>query len=323
MAVSVALPARVRALFDERLQGVSRTDLAERADRISQAYRRGAPSHGVIASPADALSYALTRMPATYAAVRTALNRAAMHVPDLAPEIVLDLGAGPGTAALAVQEAWPGVREAVLVEPNAHLAEIAKAVVAEVGVSTRHVAVDAAETKVPDIADVVVASYVQVELPEARAAHLVAAALAAARKLVVLVEPGTVAGFARIRRAREVIADAGWHIAAPCPGSGGVPGACPLPVNDWCHFSVRLARSRDHRLVKGADAPFEDEPYSYVVATPERATPTPARILRQPIVTKGDVSLSLCVPDGLDTRSIARRDPAYKAARKADAGDVW
>ena len=37
--------------------------------------------------------------------------------------------------------------------------------------------------------------------------------------------------------------------------------------DDWCHFSQRLARSRDHMLLKDASVPFEDERYSYVVAT--------------------------------------------------------
>jgi hypothetical protein len=40
--------------------------------------------------------------------------------------------------------------------------------------------------------------------------------------------------------------------------------------NDWCHFSQRLPRSRDHMLLKDADVPFEDERYSYVVVTREK-----------------------------------------------------
>ena len=37
--------------------------------------------------------------------------------------------------------------------------------------------------------------------------------------------------------------------------------------DDWCHFSQRLPRSRDHMLLKDASVPFEDERYSYVVVT--------------------------------------------------------
>ena len=42
---------------------------------------------------------------------------------------------------------------------------------------------------------------------------------------------------------------------------------CPIDGTDWCHFSQRLPRSRDHLKVKGASVPFEDERYSYVAVT--------------------------------------------------------
>ena len=42
----------------------------------------------------------------------------------------------------------------------------------------------------------------------------------------------------------------GAHVAAPCPHDA----KCPLTPPDWCHFSQRLARSRAHKQVKGADA---------------------------------------------------------------------
>jgi ribosomal protein RSM22 (predicted rRNA methylase) len=70
------LPAELKAALDARLQGVSRNAAAERALLISQAYRDGGGS-SAIRSEADALAYALARMPATYAAVSASLN--ALH----------------------------------------------------------------------------------------------------------------------------------------------------------------------------------------------------------------------------------------------------
>ena len=82
-------------------------------------------------------------------------------------------------------------------------------------------------------------------------------------RMLVLVEPGTPQGFARIRAARAALIEAGGHVAAPCTHDN----ACPMSGDDWCHFSQRLPRSRDHMIAKGARVPFEDERYAYVVVS--------------------------------------------------------
>ncbi len=99
------LPAELRAALDAKLQGLSRNDAAERAALISRTYRDGGSS-GAIRSEADALAYALARMPATYAAVTASLNALCELRPDFAPQTLLDVGAGPGTASWAAAEAF-------------------------------------------------------------------------------------------------------------------------------------------------------------------------------------------------------------------------
>ena len=67
------LPAELKSALDARLHGLSRNDAAERSAVISKTYRDGGGS-GAIRTEADALAYALARMPATYAAVTASLN---------------------------------------------------------------------------------------------------------------------------------------------------------------------------------------------------------------------------------------------------------
>jgi hypothetical protein len=86
------LPAELKAALEARLQGVSRNEVAARAALISKTYRDGGGS-GAIASEADALAYALARMPATYATVTASLNALVGIAPDFAPKILLDIGA--------------------------------------------------------------------------------------------------------------------------------------------------------------------------------------------------------------------------------------
>ena len=150
---------------------------------------------------------------------------------------------------------------------------------------------------------------------------LVVALWAATGGVLALVEPGTPAGYGRILSARDALIAAGATILAPCPHHD----ACPLAAPDWCHFSVRLARSRDHRLAKGAAVPFEDEKFAYLVAArPQVAaqTRTP-RVLAPPHATKPAIELKLCTAAGLELRAVPRRDkPAYAKARRLGWGDA-
>src|SRR5258707_15805797 len=118
------LPAELKAALDAKLQGLSRNDVAERAALISQTYRDGGGS-SAIRSEADALAYALARMPATYAAVTASLNALREIRPDLAPASLLDVGAGPGTATWAAADAFPSLTSLALLDANSALRALA------------------------------------------------------------------------------------------------------------------------------------------------------------------------------------------------------
>src|SRR5258707_9733754 len=94
------------------------------ASLISQTYRDGGGS-SAIRSEVDALAYALTRMPATYAAVSASLNALREIRPDFAPASLLDVGAGPGTATWAATAAFPSLTSLVLLDSNSALRALA------------------------------------------------------------------------------------------------------------------------------------------------------------------------------------------------------
>ena len=166
-----------------------------------------------------------------------------------------------------------------------------------------------------------IASYALAEMSAEGQARALDALWDACEGLLALVEPGTPAGFGRILAARTALTAAGAAILAPCPHHG----PCPLAAPDWCHFSVRLPRSRDHRLAKGAEVPFEDEKFAYLLAARPGvpAGPRAARILAHPRAGKPGIELKLCGPEGLESRFVARRDKAAHAgARRLGWGDT-
>src|SRR5260370_25178947 len=126
------LPAELKAALDAKLQGFSRAGAASRAAAISKTYRDGGNS-GAIATEADALAYALARMPATYAAVTASLNALREITPHFAPKSLLDVGAGPGTATWAATEAFSSLQRLTLLDANSALRALALDLVRDSG----------------------------------------------------------------------------------------------------------------------------------------------------------------------------------------------
>ena len=305
-----AFPPALAGIITQMLQGVSRKDLVARAGKLSAAYRAGQSSTGV-ASPDDALAYLLARAPATFAATAAVFARIQQVAPDFAPVTLSDIGAGPGTAAWAAMEAWPSLTAISMLEPNASFRVLAQKLMP----TARIVAGDLGAEKAG--ADLVVAAYVLAEQPERIAGAIACDLWKGTGKMLVLIEPGTPQGFARIRAARAGLIAAGAHIAAPCTHDN----ECPMHGDDWCHFSQRLPRSRAHMMLKDASVPFEDERYSYVVATPEKIV-SGARIIKPPVERKPGIVLPLCDETGLRNPFVAGRDKeAYRAVRKLEWGD--
>lgn len=295
------------------LERVPRKELAAAAKAMSERYRQGKPSHAIV-TPLQALAYAVARMPATYAASGAVFARLAAL--NLAPLSLLDVGAGTGAAGWAAVTQWPDIQEITMLEPNPALRALARKLAEPLG-RTEFLSAGLEAPK-PN-ADLVVASYVLAELPEEQAAAVARDLWQSASTALALIEPGTPQGFARIRAARAALIEAGAHAAAPCTHDT----ACPLSGGDWCHFSQRLPRSRDHMLLKDASVPFEDERYSYVVATREKLA-SGARILAPPLESKPGLTFKLCDESGLRPQFVAVRDRhEYARVRKRGWGDLF
>jgi ribosomal protein RSM22 (predicted rRNA methylase) len=168
--------------------------------------------------------------------------------------------------------------------------------------------------------DLVTCGYVLGELAPAAGAALVDRLWALTAEMLVIVEPGTPAGWTRILAVRDRLIAAGTHLVAPCPHNA----ACPLQPPDWCHFARRVARSRLHRQAKNAEVPWEDEKFIYLAASRRPGAAEHARVIGPPKAARGRVTLKLCQPDGTAAeRLFTRREgEAYKAAKRAAWGNM-
>jgi ribosomal protein RSM22 (predicted rRNA methylase) len=135
------------------------------------------------------------------------MRKVAHRTPDFSPPTMLDAGAGPGTPSWAAVEIWPGIAEVTMLDSNPRLLAGARAP----GARAPHTAIGSAQLRAGDLAwldkagryDCVVASDALAEFAESRAGAIAAQLWAACRGGLVIIEPGTPTGFARVRTARD------------------------------------------------------------------------------------------------------------------------
>src|SRR5262249_50744869 len=180
-------------------------------------------------------------------------------------------------------ELFPGLRQATLVESDSAWLDLGRRLAA----GCSHRVVHQAEWRRCDLRtplecathDLVVISYALGELAPAAADALLDRSWQLAKEFLVVIEPGPMRGFAAMHRARSLLIAQNVNILAPCPHRD----ACPMAgTADWCHFVQRLERSTVHRQAKTASLPYEDEKFSYLVASRHAFLPAAARIVRHP-----------------------------------------
>lgn len=315
------IPPLLSYALQQQLMGTKQDQMLQDAQRISMRYRtQSGKGERLLTRDSEAVAYAAARMPATFGAVSTALQHA-LAAANCRPESLLDAGAGTGAATWAAAAALD-LKSITCLEREDAMRKIGQALMQEgPGVLrqaqwARH---DLTTDAIDEQADLVVASYVLNEMNDAGRTAAIKKLWNATRMMLLLVEPGTPAGFAHLKEARQLLVQEGAHIAAPCPHEG----ACPKTADDWCHFSCRVSRSRLHRQLKGGDAPYEDEKFIYMALTREDYRCRGARILRHPQVRSGHVMLEVCTPEGVQNLTLSKKDgERYKQARKAESGDL-
>ncbi|TKT82624.1 small ribosomal subunit Rsm22 family protein [Aquamicrobium sp. LC103] len=317
------LPAALRQAVEQALEGTPLPDLRRAADLLSRRYRaetRDGRLH--VGDDLAARAYLATRLPATYAAVRRSLAEFAEMRPGFSPASLLDVGAGPGTAFWAVSDEWPDVESATLIEASGAMRKAGEglAQAARAPISWRSLDVEGGLEDI-DAAELVTLCYVLDELAPPVRDRLVDRLWSLTADTLVIVEPGTPAGWQRIIAARDRLLAAGAAIAAPCPHHA----PCPLKAPDWCHFAQRVARSRLHRRAKGGEVPFEDEKFIYLAACRHPLESPHARVLASPRAASGAVRLKLCRGDGTsgDELFTRRQGAAFKTARRLGWGDAF
>ncbi|MBP5534461.1 MAG: rRNA methyltransferase [Alphaproteobacteria bacterium] len=307
-------PTSLKNALNEYANQCSLADLKKAAQSVSEVYRDTKRSgQPLISNDMEVMAYALSRMPATFAAVSNILDKIDQC------QTMLDIGAGTGAATWAALEMGKA-KTAICLEKEDKMRTLGSDLMKTEYPSVVWRAFDLKTDTLRQKAELIVSSYVLNELNKEDQLKAAEKLWQGSEKFLVIIEPGTPVGFEIINRVRSYLIVQGAFVVAPCPHNKN----CPLSKGDWCHFTCRLARSQIHKILKGGEAAYEDEKFSYIILSRKPINIAFARILRHPDIEKGNIGLQLCTRDGLQSKTITRKDKQlFKAARKSNAGDEW
>lgn len=306
--------------------------LTEATKKLSERYRDEntrsqalSKKQHLIENELQRAAYILARMPATFQAVKRVLKEITNRT-DESFYSILDVGSGPGTAMWAVDDTLYDARNIILLEQDPNLISLGKRLSSECSSPLIRQAiwqqVDVTKQQSFPKSDLVIVSYSLGEWSSEERLKVVEKLWEATNRILVLIEPGTMNGFHVIKEARQHLLDQQAHMVAPCPHALN----CPMPANDWCHFSVRVERSKQHKQAKSATLGYEDEKFSYIALAKESISSLPqARVLRHPMKHTGHISFTLCTSDnGIQKKILSKKEgPLYKMAKEMEWGDAF
>lgn len=294
------------------------SNIIENAQTISNRYRKNdGKGKRLLTNESEAVSYVISRMPATYAAVYSVFKQILVNYDEEITSL-LDVGAGTGAGTWAVNEI-ENMSQITCLEREKSMSNIGKKLMKNTALdNVQWKSYNILQDEIAEKADIVLTSYMINELPEQKRENAVLKLWQATNKLMVVIEPGTPEGFKNILNIRNLIKEQGGYIVAPCCCNG----ECPIKENDWCAFYARVARSSIHRQAKGGNLGYEDEKFSYIAFSKTPVEITGERILRHPQINSGFVKVKLCTAEGIQEKTYSKKDgEIYKKIKKLDAGE--
>jgi len=250
----------------------------------------------------QAIAYAQARMPATYNVIQYVLEK--FRNKGRIFSNILDIGAGVGTLKIALRN-YETNYEAV--EKSDSMRKVFKKLNRD---KIKIYAEDFQKFRSEKRYQVVFASYFINEIKDKDAALKKLFDLA--EQYVFIIEPGTPNGFKNITEAKKLANQLGWYPLLPCASI-----ECNLRVGDWCHFSIRVPRTKLHTNLKNATLPYEDEKFCYVIfSKQETELYNNNIIIKRPIKKSGHTIFDICSKQGI--QRIVRTD---KLSKKLHWGD--
>lgn len=253
-------------------------------------------------------AYVFTRFPATY---RVCLKLVDQYLKGLTIRSVLDWGCGVGTASLALSEYFQDL-ECFLVEQDQQAKTYATQFIKHF--YPKNIINEDMPSKNIDLC---IFSY---SLGETSNWQKILDDTWKKTSYLLIIEPGTSAHYRQLLAIRDYMIKKNAYLLGPCCHTK----ICPLQSTDWCHFSVNVPRSKEHRRLKNGKRGFEEEAYTYMLFSKiPKESHDFGRLVARPKAHGGHIDLKICSKDGAITvPTIGRSSKYYKALKKCNWGDA-
>lgn len=320
------IPDLLEFAIEEEVNKHSIKDLKNAALNLSKRYMESERTgETFLRTNLDTIAYSVIRMPATYSAIRTCLEKV-LEVYDFDIKSVLDIGSGTGAAEWACNDLFD-VKDIVCLEREKDMRDISKKYFSfdENLKNVKFIESDILKEDLSVKKDLCILSYIINELSVENRLKVIDKVLKSAGKVLLIVEPGTPEGFNNIKEIRDYAYNKGYKIIAPCTG---FCGRCDIPSDDWCASSVRVQRTKIHKYLKDAEIGFEDEKFSYVAISTEDIDfdniTNKRRILRHPKIENGRVIVKTCLNGEIKEDVITKKNKEdFKVLKKKNVGDMF
>jgi ribosomal protein RSM22 (predicted rRNA methylase) len=321
------LPSELHDAVVQQLAKVPAARWMREAQALSERYRaeRKGGEDSLATGHVQILGYAALILPATYAQLYGAMAAAAQRLPDWHPSSMLDIGSGPGTALWAAAEHWPSLEHMSAWERESSFITLGREMAQQSTIAALRTArwdrVDVTNIaqNVHQSYDLVVIGHVLNELDLETRQALISLAWRMTNGLLLIVEPGSEAGFAVVRSTRDYLRSLGAETIAPCVHNRD----CPLE-NDWCHFPQRIVRPEFQRRARGAPSEWEESKFSYA-AMARFAAPQAAwgRTILEASSNKAYAEIKISSQEGVSRyRALKRNKDAFKWMRELTWGEL-
>ena len=320
------LPNLLEYAIEKETEKYNIKDLKESALNLSKRYMdKNRTGDTFLKTDLDVISYSVIRMPATYSAIKTCLEKIKELI-DFEINSLLDIGSGTGAAEWAALECFD-INDIVCLEREKTMRDLSKKYFSysEEFKNIKFIEADILNENLNISKDLCILSYMINELSEENRLKVIDKVLNCTNKVLLIVEPGTPEGFENVRKIRDYVFENGYEIIAPCTNFNG---RCDITVGDWCASNVRVQRTKIHKYLKDADVGYEDEKFSYIAINMSKTklnfNNDLKRILRHPKIQNGRVEVKYCLQGEIKEEIITKKNKdEFKKIKKRNIGDIF
>ena len=193
------IPQELKIAIENQLVGIKSNQIIENSQKISSRYRNNIGDGKIFVNKQEeALSYAISRMPSTYCAIYSALDHTLENYNEKI-NTCYDMGAGTGAAIWAVNQ-FMHLEKCTCFEREQVMINMGKKLMKGVELLKQvdWKKFDILKDNFTEKADLVITSYMINELPEENKNEIIKKLWNATNKILLIIEPGTPAGFKNI-----------------------------------------------------------------------------------------------------------------------------